>query len=184
MVITTKTKKLNKVKGLYLSAFPKHERLPYFLLKISSLLKGVKFTEYYDNDLFCGFTFTVETDYTLYVFYFAIPENLRGKGYGTAILTHIKNAYPNKTVTLNIEPLTENCDNYLERVNRFNFYKRNGFYDSGYTVYDVGGGFTVLYTKTNVINGTEFTFEPNKYIEVYKKLTLGLWKVKIEKNAL
>ena len=184
MQLTTSTKKLKNVKSLYASAFPKSERLPYFILKACSLIKGVDFTEYYHNGTFCGFTYTVETDYTLYVFYFAIPENLRGKGYGTAILTHVKNAYPNKTITLNIEPIDETSSNYEERVKRLAFYNRNGFVDSGYTVYDVGGGFTVLHTKTNVEGGMEFTFSPKGYVNVYKKMTLGLWNVKIEKSKL
>ena len=182
MTITTKTKNLKNVKDLYLSAFPKHERVPYFLLKFTTMRKGVDFTEYYDNNVFCGFTFTVETDYTLYIFYLAIPENLRGKGYGSAILSHVKNSYPNKTITLNIEPVITNCDNYDERVKRLAFYNRNGFVDSGYTVYDIGGGFTVLYTKTNIENGIEFSFLPEEYIKVYKKMTWGFWKVKIEKQ--
>ena len=185
-MLTTKTKNLKNVKNLYNSAFPKQERLPYSLLKFCTLCKGVKFTEYYDGDVFCGFTYTVETDYTLYLFYFAIAKNLRGKGYGSAILSHLKTTHPNKTITLNIEPIDKNCDNYEERVKRLAFYNRNGFVDSGYTVYDVGGGFTVLYTKTNVDGGKEFKFLPNEYVKAYKQMTFGLWNVKIEKqkNAL
>ena len=181
MELTVKTTKIKNVKKLYIRAFPKSERLPYSVLKFLTLFKGISFNEYYDGDLFCGFTYTVETDYTLFIYYLAIDENLRGKGYGSKILSLIKNSYPNKTITLNVEPIDENADNYSQRLTRLSFYKRNGFLDSGYTVYEVGGGFTVLYTPKNVEGGQTFEFYPQKFKGVFKKLTFNIVNVKVEK---
>ena len=182
MNFITKTKNLKNAKKLYNTAFPKYERIPYFILKLFTLNKNVKFTEYYDNNVFVGITYTAETDYTLYLYYFAISDNLRGKGYGSKILNHLKTLYPNKTITLNIEPLDENSTNYNDRLRRYEFYKRNGFYNSGYTVYEVGGGFTVLYTKYNIDNGKTFTFNAQEFVKVFKKLSGGFIRAKIEKT--
>ena len=180
-MLTTKTTNLKNVKKLYLSAFPAYERLPYLLMKILTAKKGVLFTEYYDDNEFCGFTYTVETDYTLFLYFLAVDESKRNLGYGSKILQHVKQSYPNKTITLNIEPLDETADNYATRVRRLGFYKRNGFIESGYTVYEVGGGFTVLYTPINVLNGETFTFKPDEYLLVYKKLLGPFLNAKMEK---
>jgi GNAT superfamily N-acetyltransferase len=181
-MLTIRKKKIKNSKKLYLTAFPKYERLPYGVLKFLTLLNGVDFLEFYDGETFCGFTYNVVTNYTVFIYYLAVDDNLRGKGYGSQILTAIKNLYPTKTVTLNIEPLDEKAENYSQRIKRFAFYTKNGFYDSGYTVYEVGGGFTVLYTKTNVIGGETFTFNPNEFKKVFKKLTFGFVNVKMEKR--
>lgn len=46
----------------------------------------------------------------------------------------LRKKYQNKRIILLIEPLDKNADNYKERVNRKNFYEKNGFYDLHYQV--------------------------------------------------
>jgi len=96
-----------------------------------------------------------------------------GSPYGSAILDHIKKSKPQKDILLNVELLDETADNYGQRVRRFKFYQKNGFFDTGYNIDEVGGTFRVLSTRP--------TFEVRAYQRAFQKITLGLWKPKITK---
>lgn len=41
-----------------------------------------------------------------------VNDKIRSKGYGTLMLKHLKEMSGNKEITLNIEPLYENADNF------------------------------------------------------------------------
>jgi len=43
------------IKNLYMTAFPKEELLPWWILRLTTVLKDVELTGYYDADTFCGF---------------------------------------------------------------------------------------------------------------------------------
>lgn len=159
-----------KVKALYTAAFPKEERVPWWLLRLHSARRGIDLTAWMDGDIFCGFTASVTVEGLHFVLFFAIDQNLRGQGYGSAILTAIKEEH--KTVALNVEPLIESAPNYEQRLQRFEFYRKNGFVDTGYHVWEVGGKFRVLSTAAEL--------DVPVYQKVFLKLTCGLWKVRVE----
>lgn len=159
-----------KAKLLYTAAFPKEERVPWWLLRLRGGRPGVDLTAWLDGDVFCGFTASVTVEGLHFVLFFAIEQGLRGKGYGSAILSAIKEEYG--TVALNVEPLVETASNYGERQKRFAFYERNGFVDTGYHVWEVGGKFRVLSTAAEL--------DIPRYQKVFLKLTWGLWKVRVE----
>lgn len=163
-----------QVKALYTSAFPKYERLPWSVLRLAACEKHSSIDAYFDGDTFCGFTFSTVTDKVCFIMFFAVESTLRGKGYGSAILSKIKDDYSGIPIVLNIEPLEESAPNLDERKSRLAFYEKNGFYDTGYLVREVGGVFTVL--------STEKTLDEHAYKKVFKALTLGLWNVKLWKN--
>ena len=54
----------------------------------------------------------------MYVLYLAVNDKIRSKGYGTLMLKHLNEMSGNKEITLNIESLDENADNYKQRVKR------------------------------------------------------------------
>lgn len=159
-----------KVRELYISAFPKEERVPWWLLRLHGRRPGIDLTAWMDGEVFCGFTASVTVEGLHFVLFFAINPGMRGKGYGSEILSAIKEEY--ETVALNVEPLVETAPNYEERQKRFAFYERNGFADTGYHVWEVGGKFRVL--------STEAELDVPRYQKVFLKLTWGLWKVKVE----
>ena len=168
----TKDKKLQKqVKQLYLTAFPKEERIPWWIMALNAQRKGIDLTAFVDGDIFCGFTSSVTVGELHFLLFFAVNEKLRGQGYGSAILSALREEY--KTIVLNVEPLEETAPNYEERMNRFAFYRKNGFVDTGYHVWEIGGMFRVL--------GTQKNLDVAKYKKIFKKLTCGLWNVKILK---
>ena len=45
-----------QVKALYYTAFPKEERLPWWLLRLNARRSGIDLTAFLDGDTFCGFT--------------------------------------------------------------------------------------------------------------------------------
>ena len=160
-----------RVRALYRTAFPKEERLPWWLLRLNACRRGIDLTAFLDGDTFCGFTASVTVDKMHFLLFFAIPEELRGRGYGSAILSQLRQNY--ETVTLNVELLDENAPNYSQRLRRLAFYRKNGFYDTAYHVWEVGGKFRVL--------GTEPQLDAATYKKIFKKISLGMWNVKLER---
>ena len=162
---------LEKVKKLYLSAFPREERLPWFVLRLNALRIGIDLTAFLDGDTFCGFTYSVTAGDLHFLLFFAVDDSLRSRGYGSAILSAIKEEFG--TVVLNIEPFVEDAPNLPERKHRYGFYRHNGFFDTGWHVWEVGGMFRVLSTKPEL--------DVTAYRKLFLKLTLGLWNVRVEK---
>ncbi len=112
--------------------FPKEELMPMWLIRLLTLRKKYDFKVYYDNDLFVGILFTIESDDTLFVFYIAVNDKIHSKGYGSKLLQIIFDKHPDKSVTLFIETMDDkNALNYEQRVKRLMFYERNGFTHTG-----------------------------------------------------
>ena len=158
-------------KALYLRAFPKEERLPWWLLRLNARRKGINLTAYVKDEEFCGFTASVTADGMHFLLFFAIEEHLRGQGYGSQVLQQLRQTYD--TVTLNVELLLPDAPNLIQRQNRIAFYQKNGFFDTGYHVWEVGGEFLVLSTSPDL--------DIPRYKQIFRKLSLGFWNVKIEK---
>ncbi len=113
--------------------FPKEELMPMWLVRLITLKKKYDFKVYYDNDLFVGITFTIDSKDTLFVFYLAVNDEIHSKGYGSKLLQVLFDKNPDKTVTLFIETMEDkNASNYEQRVKRLAFYERNGFINTGF----------------------------------------------------
>lgn len=118
----------NDIAALYLSAFPENERPPlewYF-----SCIYRYKENEaiaYYENDEFIGYSSLVTYQDIVYICYLAVVKEKRNRGYGSKILSDIKEKYQDKTILLCYEEVDEKYEDFLNRKNRENFYKRNGF---------------------------------------------------------
>ena len=160
-----------RARELYLRAFPREERLPWPIMLLNARRAGIDLTAFLDGEVFCGFTSSVTVGELHFLLFFAVEDELRGKGYGSAILSAIKGKHPQ--VVLNVEPLVEDAPNLQERKNRFAFYGKNGFFDTGWHVWEVGGMFRVLSTRQEL--------DVPAYKKIFRKLTLGLWDVKLKK---
>lgn len=161
----------SEIKKLYFQSFPKYEQLSWWILRFLTVRKGIDITAYYENEIFCGFTYTITDGNILFILFFAVNTEIRRQGYGSAILEYLKQNNPDKSILLNVELLDESADNYDERVKRFQFYKKNGFYDTKFDIEEVGGTFRVLATAP--------TFDPKEYLGVFKRMSFGFWKPKI-----
>lgn len=159
-----------QAKKLYYSAFPKEERLPWWILRLNAHRKDIDLTAWMDGDVFVGFTASVTVEKMHFLLFFAVDATLRGKGYGSAVLSVLREEYG--SITLNVELLDEAAPNYSQRLQRFAFYQKNGFLDTGYDVWEVGGRFRVLATQQ---------LDVTQYKQIFRKLSLGLWDVRILK---
>ena len=134
-----------KIKKLYLTAFPAEERVPFFLIMSKTRRGKGEMLAAYDGEEFVGFAYMVCYKDLAYIFYFAVEESNRGKGYGGKILKAVKEKYSGSRIFLAREQLDESAGNYAQRVRRHNFYLNNGFTDlpcqikEASVIYDVMG---------------------------------------------
>ena len=126
--INGKSRDIKKVRRLFISAFPKDERPPFYCMLKGSRKPGNDFLAMYDGDEFIGFTYVISKSDLAYVFFLAIEDSKRGMGYGSEALTLLNSYYEGHRIFLAIEQMDANADNYPERVRRLAFYEKNGLH--------------------------------------------------------
>lgn len=153
-------------------AFPPEERI-----SISSMLeiaksKYIDLSAVYDGDVFIGYYLIAREKPCAYLFFFAISEKHRSKGYGTKVLELIKNVYQDYQIYIDIENIDTNALNIEQRLMRKNFYVRNGYFESGYYLIYGGEKFEILCSDNGLdVNDFYNLFENIKHIfQVYKEL--------------
>ena len=119
-----------KIKQLYETAFPKDEQIPWDDLMRLVGEMSLDLTAYYEDEEFIGFTIVYPRKSFNWFWYFAVREDLRGKGYGQQILTQLIERYKGQPFVLDMESTTQVCDNLAQRKRRQAFYLRNGFRDT------------------------------------------------------
>ena len=113
---------LEDIKQLYDRAFPFDERAPFGMLMRGIRKKNVNFFSCMHGDEWIGLLYVVNYLDMSYVFYFAVDDEKRGRGYGTAILKAARKKYAGRRLFLAIEEVDEKYDNYEQRLNRLHFY--------------------------------------------------------------
>ena len=111
---------------LYMAAFPKAERKPFFIMKKKYKVGIMDMWCLEDAGRFLGLVITINSPTLVLVDYLAIHEKHRGHGIGSAALSAIKSHYTGRNVFLEIESVYENADNQSDRLRRKAFYLRNG----------------------------------------------------------
>ena len=119
-----------QIKQLYETAFPEDEQIPWKDLMRLIGEMPLDFTAYYDGQTFIGFTIVYPRKSFNWFWYFAVREELRGKGYGQQILTQLIERYEGQPFVLDMESTIQFCDNLEQRKQRQAFYIRNGFRDT------------------------------------------------------
>ncbi len=140
-----------QTRTLYRSAFPKEERAPLFMLyRWEKAGKGA-FYAVCDGDAFAGLVYIIKREQIVYIFFLAIEEAQRGRGYGTEVLAEVRSRYPDCVVTLMIEDTDEiAADNYAERIRRLHFYQANGFTQLHVKINEAGVDYELLGTEQTV----------------------------------
>lgn len=85
----------------------------------------------YDRELPVGLLVFVRNEFCGYLYYLAIDRNFRSRGYGSAALSLLAEAYPELQIILDFEEIDEQAENFEERCRRKKFYLRNGFHETG-----------------------------------------------------
>lgn len=139
-----------KIAELYERAFPAEERRPLEPLfadcsGCASVLSACS------DGFFCGFLCTLQWEDLLHIIYFAVEEDLRGKGLGSEILRQLHAENPGMRVLVDIEEPTPSSENYAQRLKRKSFYLRGGYEENeihycwrgvDYTILSYGGAVT------------------------------------------
>lgn len=168
------SKNTKKEKRLFRSAFPEVEKIPFGILRLFSLRKEIDFLSFSDGGVFVGFTYLVSYKKTTFVLYLAVDGSLRGKGYGSRVLSQIKAEKPGQRIVLNIEPLDDKAPNAEQRRKRLAFYERNGFDESGYVARDSSAAYDVLCFGP--------ILDPEEYERLLTRFALHLAPQKVEKK--
>lgn len=122
------------IKRIYFDAFPKNERMPFFMMILMSKLWNTQFLSFYDGDIPCGFIYFAVNRKMVFIMFLAVDESLRAKGYGSAILKEIKNRYPDKKIMVSIESCDDSAPDIEVRKRRKAFYRKNGYGETGYMI--------------------------------------------------
>ncbi len=163
-----KKTEVQKIKQLYETAFPEDEQIPWEDLMRLVGEMPLDFTAYYDGEAFIGFTIVYPRKSFNWFWYFAVREELRGKGYGQRILSQLLDNYEDQPFVLDMESTTQVCDNLEERRKRQAFYLRNGFRDTN--VYRTYNDITI----TIMMRG-EGTFTMQDWDDIIHELQKFWW---------
>ena len=122
-----------ELRQLYETAFPEGEQIPYDELIQLLELMDIDYTAYYEGDMLVGLTMVLRLPRYNWGWYFAVREELRGKGYGQGILTAVLDKYRTEhPFIIDIEsPMQPDAPNPEQRKRRHAFYLRNGPRDTG-----------------------------------------------------
>lgn len=152
-----------KIWDLYIRAFPFEERCPFPIIRKKAKEGKGQFFGIFENETFVGLIYNIVYKDLVYIYYLAIEEVMRHKGYGSKILTDVKKMYEGKRIILMAETLDPNASNYQERINRSKFYKKNSFVFQGYTIMEWG----VVYDMLGAIPTTSKKEEFKEIIKYY-----------------
>ena len=169
---------------LYLRAFPEDERLPWALIHLLSLRRGIDLVAWWDEPAGpapeaspdpVALTWSVRRPGSrlLYLFYLAVDDAARGRGLGTRLLAELERRHPGCTIVLDIEPVIA-ADNAEQRRRRLTFYERAGFRDTGYAVVDSMGEYWTLVREAP---GT--TFHPDDFRDALRYLDCGMSSARV-----
>ena len=135
-----------ELRRLYETAFPVQEQIPYDDLIHLLDVTDIDYTAYFDDETFVGLTMVLRLPKYNWWWYFAVREELRGKGFGQKILSCILDKYrEGRPFIMDIEsPLQPDAPNPEQRRRRHAFYLRNGMKDTGTSRTWDGLTFTIL----------------------------------------
>ncbi|MCL2828907.1 MAG: GNAT family N-acetyltransferase [Oscillospiraceae bacterium] len=148
------------IKALYGSAFPRQEQAPLGFLINQTKKDTVRFDAYYDGDVFVGLTYTISSGDMTYLWYLATRSDLRSKGYGSQIMQHLRELYPNNRIALNLDAQDETASDSEIRKKRKEFYIRNGYTPTGYLCMFHGNRLDVMSINGNVTS--------NEFLSIFR----------------
>ena len=135
-----------ELERLYETAFPVQEQIPYDHIIHLLDAMDIDYTAYYDGELLVGLTMVLNLPKYNWGWYFAVRDELRGKGIGQGILSAVLNKYRGKLpFIMDIEsPYQIDAPNPEQRKRRHAFYLRNGMKDTHTSRTWDGITFTIL----------------------------------------
>lgn len=141
------------IKNLYEDSFPKEELVDFYSL-FSGVFKDFELYGLYKDNTLVGMAHFFNNKNFVHLNYLAIDKACRSEGYGSYILSLLKEKFNNKTIVVDIEELDDNAINQENRIRRKKFYYKNGFKDGEYCF--MWGDVFMTYMNTESLNSKEF----------------------------
>ncbi|MCR2051279.1 GNAT family N-acetyltransferase [Actinomyces bowdenii] len=154
-----------EVIALYRRAFPEEEQTPLWHMRLMSLLPGVALRAWYDGEVLAGLTYTVESRTMVWLFYLAVNDSVRSRGYGSRILEQVRRRAVGRPVVLEIEPVEAGAPNLDQRRRRLAFYQRNGFTPAGCTIHEGAQRYTLM---------SDRPFDAHAFSRMVRRFFLGV----------
>lgn len=170
--IDKKSKDFKEAKKLLKKSYAKDELYPFWIMNFMVKKGRAEFLGFYEEDRFIGATFTTSSNKGILIWYLAVNEELRHKGYGSKIISSFKTLFKNINIYAHV-PLVEDYKKYQNEIEILEkFYSKNGFYNTKYKIENDGDQHIVYSTRI---------FNKDEYISLAKLLSFGVFKPKIEK---
>ena len=121
-------KRLDEVHALYETAFPASEKKPFSMIVSGQGTGLVEILSLEENNRFLGLAIMAKAGDRVLLDYFAIADEVRGHGAGSAALQALRERYQGMRIIIEIE--STKCEDEEElalRTRRKKFYLRNGF---------------------------------------------------------
>lgn len=160
----------HQLRELYETAFPVEEQIPYDELIHLLDVMDIDYTAYYEGEALVGFMIVLRLPKYNWCWYFAVREELRGKGYGQSIFSAVLEEYNNDhPFVIDIEsPNQPYAPNPEQRKRRHAFYLRNGLKDTHANRTYNGITFTIM-------SSSDEPFTQQDYEDIVTALRLA-WK--------
>jgi GNAT superfamily N-acetyltransferase len=130
--VTRNLPEYKEVVAIYKQEFPAAERIPVPLMNIFAKRKSVDFLAFYDDDKFVGFAFLITHKTLTFLFFFAVKLSEHSRGYGSKILSYLREYYAGNRIVLLFESVNPNAENNAQRIRRREFYIKNGYVPAGF----------------------------------------------------
>lgn len=176
--INTHNADISRIERLYISAFPEDERAPFKRLISKSKRRDMSFFVIYDDGQFLGFVYIASRKDLSYIYYLALEEDMRNKGYGTKILSALSRRFSDRRLFLAAEQPDESKSNNAIRLRRIAFYERCGFHRTGDALLEGSVVYSLLSTCGRVENS-----EYRSLIRNFAGVLLLIYPMRIIKNG-
>ena len=141
---SVKKQQWSEIKEIYMEAFPKCERKPFFLLRQSIKRKKAVLAVAAEGNQLLGFTVFVVYKDMVMIDYLAVSSKVRSRGTGSYIMQNVCRQYKDKKIVLLIERLDDKAENKEQRIARRKFYLKNGFTSSDIFITGASGEMEIM----------------------------------------
>ena len=143
-ILNMEQKPWNEIREIYMEAFPKAERKPFFAVRRSVNKGKALLLTAMENEILQGFVMAIPYKSMVMVDYLAVSSKIRSRGTGSKILQEICRRFPDQKIVLLIERLDDTAENKDQRIARRKFYFKNGFTSSNIYITGRSGNMEVL----------------------------------------
>ena len=156
--LTNKDKLIKAVRKLYIQSFPANERIPFPIVLRMAAEDRLELLAFFDGEVFAGFVCMYHSERMCFLYYLAVPGELRDQGYGSRILQGVQEYYQSLPIVAEIDTPDESAEDILTRKKRQSFYQRNGFRMTSVRYLFYGADYTLM-VHGREISRSEFADE-------------------------